>query len=173
MSDPNKPQVQGAAKEAESIDTFLNTPGGTTPPIDEFEDMTVDLSETPDAPAFQAIPPGEYNAMISEATPKISQKGNKMIEWQFSITDGPHQNRKLFYHTVLEGTALGMLKQLLVRVAPDIPLNSFSPSKHSQEMVGRICRLKVGVQPYQGEKRNRIREVLPPPAEDQFFTGQG
>lgn len=123
-------------------------------------------------PAFEAMPPGVYNAVVENVEFKESSTGNPMLSWQFTITDPEFNNRKVFNHTVLNKEAgLASLKRTLIRVLPDFPLGSFNPEQFADEgvAIGRECRVKLNVRPYNGEKRNNVTDVLAPETGSDFL----
>jgi hypothetical protein len=141
---------------------------------ENFDNMVLNLDEvSEELPKFEAIPPGTYNAIVENVTFGPSQNsGSPMLTWEFRITDPAYENRKLFFHTVLNKEfGVKMLKRTLLRICPDIDLSNFSPKAFAETgaALGLPCRLKVTVRTYQGEKRNNVKEVLPPEGADEFF----
>lgn len=151
-------------------------------------DSTMDLSEaggyddnfvlnleevSEELPKFEAMPSGVYNAIVENVTFGPSQNGNNpMLTWEFRVTDPPYENRKLYFHTVLNSEfGVKMLKRTLLRVCPDVDMANFSPRAFAETgaALGLPCRLKVTIRPYQGERRNNVKEVLPPQGADEFF----
>jgi len=133
----------------------------------EVENLVLNLDDVSDElPKFEPIPPGVYDAIVENVEFGNSQNsGSPMLTFQFRITDPDYENRMLFYHTVLnKESGLSRLKRLLVRVAPDVPLNGFNPAKFADEgvILGYPCRLKVNIRSYKGEKRNNVVDVLAP-----------
>ena len=132
------------------------------------DNLVVDLEDVNEDVQYEAIPPGIYDAVVDEVEFTHSQRsGNPMWTWRFRIVGGEYDGRTLFYHTVFTEKGLPRTKRTLVRIAPDIPLRGLKPKEIAESgvLVGRACRLRVRVRPYEGEMRNEVREVLPP-AED-------
>lgn len=141
---------------------------------DSLGNLVLDLEGTSDElPKFEPIPPGVYDAVVENVEFGPSQNsGNPMLTWQFRVTQTPYENRTLFFWTVLNSEfGVRMLKRILVRIAPDISLSNFSPKVFAESgaALGLPCRLKVAVRPYQGERRNNVKDVLPPQSVDTFF----
>lgn len=125
---------------------------------------------------FEVLPAGVYGAIIENVEFKISTNGgNPMLAWQFSVTDAPYENRKLFYHTVLnKDLGVANLKKILTRVcAGHVDLTNFQPKTFAEEGIacGLACQLKVKIKPYQGEQRNNVAEVLAPADGGSFIDG--
>lgn len=65
--------------------------------------------------------PGKYEARVTDAEIKMTQKGQKRIVWRLEIENNSEpalNGRKLNYGTMLEGAGAGMLKAF-IRAAGD------------------------------------------------------
>lgn len=133
--------------------------------------MVFDLSGVGEAPKYEVIPRGTYNAIVESVDFGQSSSDNPMITMVFSITDPEFEGRKIYEYYVLGGEgakyALPKLTQFLTRVCPDVPLTGFNPASFADNgvAVNRACQitLKITTQKkgdYKGEKRNQITEVL-------------
>lgn len=122
---------------------------------------------------FEALPAGIYDAIIENTEYGISKNGgNPMITWQFRITTPEYINRMQFTHTVLnQDRGIVALKKIIVRCVPDVNMGTFSAKRFCNDGValGFPCRLKLTIQPYNGEKRNRVTEVLAPASSTGFL----
>lgn len=133
--------------------------------------MTFNLTDVSE-PSFEVVPKGTYPAIIDEFEYTTSQtSGNPMIKMVYQLTDGEFADRKLYDFLVLAGDgakfSIPRLKQLLLRVCPEVDISSFNPAKFADEgtILNRACQVKVNITTqksgeYKGEKRNQIREVL-------------
>ena len=133
----------------------------------EADGMVIDLDEVDEsAPTFEAMPPGVYDCVVDNTDFGMSQRsGNPMITWVFRVVDPQYENRLLFYHTTLhDKRGQGQFKRTLARVVPDAAKGKLIPKQFAEEgtAVGMPCRVKVNVRPYEGQKRNNVKEVLPP-----------
>ncbi len=164
------PKAPAKAAPAPADDFFEEAAGAAQEVADSDEAEVLDLSETDENAGFEAIPVGVYDANVSDAEYGESQRsGKKMITWKFEIAGGQNAGRTLNYYTVIQSdSGKARLKKMLVRIAPQLDLKTFKPATTPQELVGTPCRLKVTTRMYQGEKRNEIKDVLPPAAEKQF-----
>lgn len=138
------------------------------------DNMVLDLgSVSEEMPGFEAVPPGVYSAIVENTDFTISQNsGNPMISWQFRIIDAQFDNRLMFYHTVLnKESGLSRLKRLMLRVCPDYDLSQFKPKDFCDSgfALGRPCRVKVRIRPYQGKRVNDVTDILGP-ADDGFMS---
>ena len=141
----------------------------------ENDNMVLDLNGVDEkAGGFEALPVGVYNAMVDEAEFGYSNNsGNPMITWKFKVTDEPYNNRLLFYHTVLS-TDMGKaaLKKLLMRVCPEVDLGTFNPKTfcNNGEAIGLPCQVKIKIELYKGEKKNKVQDVLSPEVAGSFLN---
>jgi hypothetical protein len=128
------------------------------------EDITLNLTGVNENQTYKPIPPGTYDAIVFDSQfGRSNRSNNPMITWQFAVVGGEHENRKLYQHTVITEQGLPRLKKLLLRLAPEMDLSQFNPRTDPQKLVGRPCRIVVGVRPYQGEIRNEVKDVQPAP----------
>jgi len=142
--------------------------------------MVFDLSAVEENKSFEVIPKGTYDAVVDELDFGDSSKGNPMITVKYSITSPEFENRVIFDYWVLSGNGadfgLAKLKKFLVRICPDVDINSFKPKDFADTgvAVGRQLRVSLGIQTqkqgdYKGEKRNTVKDILV--AETNSFLG--
>jgi len=104
---------------------------------DEDEDglpEVFDLSDVPDQPEFEVIPPGIYDGVIEEVRYGESQSsGNPMLTWVLQADvekeDGTFRQQTLWYHTTLSGGGLSRTKRTLMRLDPELDLSEFAPAE--------------------------------------------
>ena len=73
--------------------------------VDEFDLAGLDDAyvDAPDEDGFDAIPDGQYEAVIDRVELKRSKaSGRKMLEWEMRITGPTHEGRKVWRYTLLE-----------------------------------------------------------------------
>ena len=76
----------------------------------------VDLSEFDDdfssaeAPSFDEVPDGKYQARIDSVRLDHSQKGDPMIRWDLVVIAGQHDGRHIFKNSVITPAALPFVK---------------------------------------------------------------
>lgn len=127
----------------------------------------VDLSGIDEDVKFEVIPRGKYPGVVSAVSFEFSQSsGNPMFSWELEIESGEYKGRKLFYHTVFKGAqgALARTKRTLKIVAPNLVDAQFDPQEVADEgsLLGARVTIVVDIKPYQGEKRNNVKDLLPP-----------
>lgn len=136
--------------------------------------VMVDLTNVEEAGGFEVIPRGTYDCVIEDCTYSLSQNSGKpMWTIKLSIVSGDYEGRKLFTHQSFSEKALPMTKRTLAQIAPEFLSGPFSPEDEAHKMQGRRVRAKVKIEPYQGEPRNRVQDLLPPAdgAGGAFFGG--
>ena len=150
---------------------FGGTPENTN--SQSNEGMVFNLNDVSDNVAFEVLPKGTYDAVVEELEYTQSQSsGAPMIHATFSIVGGEYEGRKIHDYYTLTGKgaefSLPRLKQLLLRVCPEVDIGTFNPQEFADSgvAINRMCQLKLNVQTqkkgeYKGEKRNSVREILP------------
>ena len=79
-------------------------------------DDDVDLSQFDDefssaeAPNFDEVPDGKYQARIDSVRLDHSQKGDPMIKWDLIVIAGQHSGRHIFKNSVITAAALPFVK---------------------------------------------------------------
>ena len=129
--------------------------------VENAEGLEIDLSDV-DEPTFELIGRGRYSAEITDVEYSTSSNGNPMWACRMQITDGEHKGRTLYHHVVFSAKSMPFAKRFITRVAPELLEGPLKPEEVADEGIleGRACVIRVGVQRYEGEKRNNIREVL-------------
>jgi len=94
----------------------------------------VDLSAFDDeftsaeAPNFDEVPDGKYQARIDSVRLDRSQKGDPMIKWDLIVIAGPHAGRHVFKNSVITPAALPFVKGDLKTLG--MQLERFSDLSH-------------------------------------------
>lgn len=139
--------------------------GNDSTAMDASDDgFVVDFSQVSDQ-QFPVLPRGIYDAEIDDLTFGMSQSsGNPMWTVKFETT---HEGKKskLFSHVVFTPAAMPRSKKFLAAVAPEVLAGgAFSPKAVAEggALLGRKCRIRVDIKPYEGQLRNNVRDVLPP-----------
>lgn len=134
------------------------------------DNLVLNLNEVDEnAGGFEAMPKGNYDAVVDDYEYGESKKGAPMITWKFKIAGGEFDNRVLFFYTVLnQQFGLAALKKTLIATGLEVDWANFNPQDFSDQgdAIGMPVTLKVGIQKYEGEKRNTVKEVLPPAGDD-------
>lgn len=129
------------------------------------DNLVLDLSGVNEkSVGFEALPKGKYEAILDDCEFGESKKGSPMITWKFKIDDAEFGKRTLFFYTVLDQDfGIANLKKTILALGVDVDMSEFDPQKFCDDgdAIGLPCMLKVGIQKYEGEKRNTVSEVLP------------
>lgn len=129
----------------------------------EGDSLVVDFNQVEDT-AFEALPKGMYPCTIAECEFTYSQSsGNPMWTMQLEVAEGEYAGRKLFNHLVFAGKGLGITKQNLSRIKPDLLEGPFDPSDEEviASMLGLGVKARVTVRKYEGEDRNNVQGLFP------------
>lgn len=127
-----------------------------------------DLSDVPDQPEFEVLPPGIYDCVIERVDYGLSKtSGNPMLTWvlKTEVEDekGNTRDQTLWYHTTLSGNGFSRTKRTILRLDPEADLEDFRPGDCNDTYSGYECRAKVGIQPSRDDpkqKQNTVREIL-------------
>jgi hypothetical protein len=137
--------------------------GGGTAAVGSDDDSEVlDLDSVPDKIPFEVVVPGNYDAVCDEVNKGTSQRsGNPMLTWKFS-SEIEGKKRVFFFHTAYhDERGKSQMKATAKAINPEINLKEFRPAQAGMHLVGMPCTLQIGIQNYNGERRNNVRAVLP------------
>lgn len=112
---------------------------------------------------FEALPVGTYEAAVEDVELTTSKAGSPMIKWTFQLTDQEHKKRKMFNYNVLDKNfGVAMLKKTILACGADVDFGNFDVAEFAEtgDAIGLPIALKLGVQNYNGEKRNNVKDVL-------------
>jgi len=133
--------------------------------------LIVDLTDVEEV-KYEAIPRANYPVVVNEVVFEYSQaKGNPMWSWQLEVEEGDYAGRRLFFHTTFNEGGLPRTKQVIARVAPELLEGPFDPEEVAMngDLVGKRATARVDIRPYQGQKRNNVRDLLAPSDEGSFM----
>jgi hypothetical protein len=127
----------------------------TTAPVD-MTNLSVDFTNV--STGFPVLADGDYPATIAEAELKASKNGNPMIEVTYSLDQGGKQ----WDRYSLLPQALFRVKQLALRAGiPEASLNKeLNIAELCKDLKNRKVVLRIITEEYDGEDRNRVKEVL-------------
>lgn len=131
--------------------------------MEENTNLVLNLAEVDEkAGGFECMPKGDYEAIVDECDCGVSKAGAPMITWKFKITEPEYAKRTLFFYNVLNQTfGVAALKKTLIALGVDVDWSSFNPQDFADngDAIGLPIRVKVGIQKYEGEKRNTVKDV--------------
>lgn len=119
--------------------------------------------------SFEALPTGDYNVEVADATATRSSNGKPMIKAQMTVLDGPYANRRVFNNFVLS-TENAMAMAIFFRHMKCFGLTETffaglgaqgSMEAVASALVQRRARLTLGIRQWQGEDRNEVTSVKP------------
>lgn len=135
--------------------------------------LLIDL-EGIEGQSFEVIPKGDYDCVIEDVKYAFSQSSGKpMWNVTLTITEGTYQNRKLFTFLSFSEKALPGTKTQINRIAPELISKHFDPKKIAEEgtLTGRAVRAKVVIEQYEGEDKNRVKNLYAPKGGNDGFIG--
>ena len=111
---------------------------------------------------FAPLPKGTYHATIFEVTQTETKKGDPMLVFQFKIVEEKHYNRRAFLNHVILPKTLWSLKNTLLAAGYSKEELAGQLDLDLDDMCGRLVRIVIGHEVYEGETRDRVKKVLPP-----------
>jgi hypothetical protein len=112
---------------------------------------------------YEALPDGEYELTVVEATAKVTASGKTMFSIKTQVNGGPHNNRLVWDNLVISPEnqkALGIFfsKMNALGIPQDYFMRVPAPTNGEIEQVlmARKFRGTVGSRVYNGSKRNEI-----------------
>jgi hypothetical protein len=94
-----------------------------------------------------------------------------MLEFQLVVEPQEEGARRTthFTYAVLTPEQYGRVKKLFVQCFPDVGLK-WDPTTIGESLVGRPVRIRVSTELYEGERRNRTKQVLPAGGDESFMA---
>lgn len=109
--------------------------------------------------ASPAVPEGEYDFTVKNATEETSKKGNEMIVLTLQVKDGPIVVDNLVFDP--EGNSAWKIDEF--RVATGEVINVTNEVEFTADQcLGRSGRCSLYIDEFEGRKRNKIEHYLPP-----------
>lgn len=153
---------------AKNTDDFLMDEGE----VDD-SDSVFDLSTVPDEIVYETWPEGIYDAKVEDVEYGSSKAGNPMLTWKLKARNAEGDTRTMRNYIVL-GDERGLInvkraaKALLTTDEFDEVVGAFNPNRAGSIFAGRECRVRVGINTYDGKRFNNVKEILPPAEDDDF-----
>jgi len=116
-----------------------------------------DATKVPES-EFEAIPAGEYRAVLIESNKKPTKAGNGfLLEVKLQILDGPYKNRTLFDRFNLWNASQQAKEIAAQQFAKVCKAVNVPTPKDSSELHMKPLLVKVAVTQYEGNDRNEIK----------------
>jgi hypothetical protein len=139
---------------------------------DDDDALVVDMENVEEGSGFEVRPRGKYPCTIYELEFGRSQRSNNPM-WTVTLeVEEGHQyaGSRFFTHVTFNEGGLPRAKRFLSNIGrSDLAASQFSPKLVADEgeLVGLRCTAVVVIRPYEGEKRNSVRDVLAPEGESE------
>lgn len=127
-----------------------------------------DLKQAADDAGFTVLPVlKDVGAEVATAEHKKTSTGKDQISARFKLTEGPYAGKSVFNNFVLtldNGAALGFFFRDMAKFGLTDEYFATNPplAAVAAALVGRPCRLDVGIRKWNGEERNEVNAVRPP-----------
>ena len=115
--------------------------------------MRVLFGQIPEIPKGEPLPPGSYVVRLVDVGEKMTKVGDEMWLLKFAVEDERHLGRFIWDNLVFSDAGLPRVKLACEALGLDV---SGEVELTPDMLIDRRCRLKVIVQEYQGEKRNKV-----------------
>lgn len=119
--------------------------------------------------SFEALPAGDYDVEVAEATATRSSNGKPMIKAQMIVLSGGYARRRVFNNFVLslenaQAMAIffrhmkcfGLTDAFFAGLGADGSMEAVATA-----LVQRRARLTLGIRQWQGEDRNEVKQIMP------------
>lgn len=148
----SNPLINGGQAVAEQPQA-TPLPGASTQAVDMFE---VDLSEVSNS---SAIPEGTYKVRCIEVEQAVSQSGNPMFVWTFTIIEGQYQGKDYKVYTATTPAALWKVAEVVTAlgVGQSGQVVKFKRS----DVLNKECGAVIEDTEYQGSTRSTISRIVP------------
>lgn len=146
------PLINGGQPVAEQP-TSAPLPGTSTQAADMFQ---VDLSEVSNS---SAIPEGTYRVRCIEVEQSVSQSGNPMFVWTFTIVEGEYQGKDFKVYTVTTPSALWKVAEVVTALG--IGQSGQVVSFKRSDVLNKECGAVIEDTEYNGSTRSQISRVVP------------
>jgi hypothetical protein len=106
------------------------------------------------------IPAGEYEMQVGTAVVAATGNGKDMIKVRYNVVAGPHIGRPVFNNFTISpesSQSMGFFfRQMKAHgLGPDFFGRNPTPQQVAENLVGKLVHVKIKIEPYQGEDRNK------------------
>ena len=126
------------------------------------------IKEAGETGTYDALPDGDYDLVVLEATAKVSQSGKTMFAVKAQVEGGAHNKRLVWDNLVVSPDSQAALGIFFKKMnALGLPREYFmqqpqpSNAQIEQILAGRRFRAQVGTRTWQGQKKNEIKNYYP------------
>ena len=128
-----------------------------------FSDLLKTVEQTT---GFTALPQGEYDVEISQATAGKTGTQKSKISLRYRVLSGPHQGRNVFNDHVLSPSNPNAMVIFFRHMAAyglghDYFAANPSLERVAQDLNGKKIRVRLGVRLWDGAERNSVLAIMP------------
>src|ERR1035438_3304507 len=109
---------------------------------------------------IQPVPAGEYEMQVGTAVVATTGNGKDMIKVRYNVVAGPHTGRPVFNNFTISpesSQSMGFFfRQMKAHgLGPDFFQRNPTPQQVAENLMGKLVHVKIKIEPYQGEDRNK------------------
>lgn len=120
------------------FDSEFDAPAGAGIDLASFDE---DFAEA-EAPDFDEVPDGKYQATINKAQLTTSRNGNPMIKWDLIVISGKYEGRHIFKNAVITRASMPFIKGDLTKVGLQLGKISELPN-HLPDLLDKKVEVTV------------------------------
>jgi hypothetical protein len=137
--------------------------------LDQVEGGGVNFADV-EAPSFELAPKGWYHCVISDTEMRETSSTSKkypnvpMLNVEFTVSDGPYENRKFWRNYILHANLMGFFKQLLLSVGyEEAEIDDEDFDLDEEDLHDRQIDVKVRIRKAtdQYDASNDVQQVAP------------
>jgi hypothetical protein len=117
-------------------------------PVHDSNGAGIDLAQfdeeyaAAEAPAFDEVPDGRYQATVDRVELTASSAGDPMLKWDLRVISGPHEGRHIFKNAVITPKSLPFVKGDLTRFGLEMDRLSQLP-EHLPSLLDKTVEVSV------------------------------
>lgn len=122
------------------------------------------LAQAEEGGSYDAIPEGQYHAVVADATAKPSSSGKQMIVATFEVTAGPYKGRRVWNNFVISRdnpNALGWFFRHMSALGVSKDFFALNPPLEAvaAQIKGKPCVIDVSTRVWNNETRNDVKKI--------------
>lgn len=126
------------------------------------------LQEVAKQAGFTVIDPGDYEVKVEKSSVKDTQTGKKMIKVLFKVVAGPLAGKGTVWNQFVispdsPNALFFFFKHMKALGLDDAYFASNpTPEKVAESLIGRRCKITVGIRKWNDQDQNEVKVVSPP-----------
>jgi hypothetical protein len=137
-------------------------------PTSSKNSVEVDFTGVESGGGGRGVPDGEYSLKVVSVEQKTSQSGNPMLNFKHKVASGDYQGSTVYDNVSLTPQALWRFRGMLECMGMEIPEGKLKVDLDG--MIGKIIKVEIANETYQGKERPKITSFLFGGAEEKVST---